>query len=225
MPKNTSVPVNGERVYADRKRQQLSIAALVEKSRQDPKSIQVSKSTFERAERGESIRRSSLRAIADLLGQPYERYVKNAGLITGSSADISGAWIGYFLEPDSYLKLQLVSIESQFRQQGAVIEEVSAIVEREGDRSREICVEAQLIDDLLITKHYVEGWTQPSGISCTMLKLTRGNCVLTGHTMWYDLDTEKIESSPNVMVKKDSEYFEDYLKIARQEVSAQMGRV
>lgn len=214
MAKKSSVIVDGEKLYTDRKRLGLSVQALVDKSKESPLNMHVSKSTIDRAERGLAIRQSSLKAIARLLNEPHEKYIYSSELQVGSEANLSGAWEGFFIEPDINLRPSIVEIKMVFNQQNGLTSEMDALIRRADEESTEKAVETQLIDDLVLVKSYIVGWKQPSGISSTMMKLSRGDDLLDGYTTWLDLDSQDIEVSKIILARKSSRYFEKYWRMA-----------
>lgn len=224
MSANT-VKVKGPLLASDMFEAKLSRDRLLSKISEKGEFEVPSTSTLRRAEAGGPIEIEMLKAIAHGLGYPINRYIDTGeDLPSETLCKIGGSWEGYYIELDmDCKKLGLVSSEMSIVQHGANLH-IHAIETEEGtqiERGEEV-LEALIVRDMVMTKSRVTGWAPPFGVGYTLLKVSRGDEVMRGHSIWYDLDTEEIETSKCIYVRSDSQYREHYLERVKEELEAEI---
>lgn len=213
---STSITPNCILLVSDRENQSMSQESLEYIIKESGASVNIS--TIRRAERGQNIRMDSLVSIARGLGYDAERYILDESLLENvSNADVSGDWLGYFIELDiskNITENSLVTSTMQISQHGCNLQ-INAITETpDGDNREMRFVDATLLRDMLAFRSFYPAWRQPSGVASSQLKLGKGGDWLDGFSIWYDLDTEQIECSREIHVRKDAPYFDAYCEEA-----------
>jgi transcriptional regulator with XRE-family HTH domain len=210
------VKVNGVLLSSDLGVSNMTKDVLLDKIAESGGEFVPSKSTLQRAERGEVIQYEMLKAIAGGLGFHVDRYVvEHSELEASTTCDIAGMWEGFYIEPDADARPSIVGSEMQIVQHGANLFIYHTDAEESGEERTNEVLEAYIIRDLVMIKSKVGGWTPPFGVSNSQLKLKNGDDVLAGYSVWYDLDTAEIECSKAVYVRASSQYRDAYLEKAK----------
>lgn len=210
-----SVPVDGPKLWADR----IAVASTEERFLDLMGERAVSLSTLQRAENGRFVQLQKLKAIAETIGQPVEKYVRNESIIAqGTTCDVSGVWQGHYIEPDVTLNPCLVSLSMTIIQRDSRLSVEVNEVGSDGEEREEHIVDANIVGDMLLLKSLIDGWKQPSGISTVMLKITHGDEYMTGFATWYDKDTNQIESSRIAFAREGTHSFKAFLSKAERSV-------
>ncbi|MEM1402938.1 MAG: hypothetical protein AAGG55_06365 [Pseudomonadota bacterium] len=207
-----SVPVNGPVLWADR----LKVASTEEAFLDLMGDRAVSLSTLQRAERSQPIQLDKLELIAAVLGETCEKYVRKSSKIDPrTSCDITGSWVGMYVEPNIDHELVLVESDVKIQQRESLLSINISERGSDGELRSEVIVEGYVYDHLVYILSYIEGWRLPWGMSSTMLKVDVGEEVLRGRSTWYDKDTTQVETSENIFVRKGSHMFDTYVERAR----------
>lgn len=215
------VKVNGVLLSSDLEASSMTRGVLLDKIAESGGKVVPSKSTLQRAERGEVIQYEMLKAIVGGLNAgglkfSVDRYVvEHSELEASTTCDIAGMWEGFYIEPDADARASIVESEMQIVQHGANLFIYHNDAEENGDDRADDVIEACIIRDLVMIKSKVGQWTPPFGVSNSQLKLKNGDDVLAGYSIWYDLDTEEIECSKAVYVRASSQYRDAYFEKAK----------
>lgn len=205
-----SVKVNGEMLKADRKQaghtQQSLMAACGS----------VSLATLRRAEQGHRIRKVSLDRIAAVLDHEVDRYIR-AELLnqkTEFAITVEGKWIGLFIEADRGVPPYIVVDETTFHQTGDRVSGGSINLEPSEDRHEQF-EECRVVHNAVVGLHHIDEWQAPFGIGSFVVKSSRNDDWLEGFSSWYDPDTDRIETSRYILVRKASSVCDKYVEEAR----------
>lgn len=181
------------------------------------------RSKVQRVLNGERVMPFTLEQIAAGLDVPVERYridEKKHHLESDHHNDISGRWDGFFVEPDNHKQPSLVRSSWVIAQDEGLAWIDMTDTEESGHQRREVSVEATVVKNVLIVKSRVSGWALPYGIGLQLLKATHSDMQLQGRAIWYDLDTNNIEHSPIIFVRKEADYREQLLEDAERLMQA-----
>jgi transcriptional regulator with XRE-family HTH domain len=212
MPKNihSSARVDGALLKRDRKAAGFTQASF------SAECGSVSLVTVRRAEQGHRIIRAYLNSMAEALGHPVERYIIQDDLAEATEYVVSldGDWTGYFVESDRGALPYVVQEDIELRQTGAFVD---------GDFTcycpteirRETVRGARVINNVISGTIYPDRWLLPSGLASFVQVVSRNNDWLEGFSIWYDPDSDQIETSRMISVRKRSASYLQYLREAR----------
>lgn len=206
----SSVKVNGEVLKSDRKEAghtQQSLTAACGS---------VSLATLRRGEQGHRIRRTALNRIAQVLGQDADRYIR-ADLLnqkTEFAILVEGAWTGLFIEADRGVPPYIVVDETTFHQSGDSLSGGSVNVEPMEERHEQF-EDCRVVHNTIVGVHHIDEWQAPFGIGSFVVKASRNDDWLEGFSSWYDPDTDRIETSRYILVRKASAICDKYVEEAR----------
>lgn len=206
----SSVRVNGELLKSERKKSghtQLSFAEACES---------VSLATIRRAEQGHRVARSSLRRMAEVLGQPQDHFIRPGFLSQKSEFAISvaGDWVGLFIEADRGVPPYVVMEETHIQQQGDKII-AESLVKSPNETRRERYEDCRVVHNAIVGLHHIDEWQAPFGIGAFILKSSRNDDWLEGFSSWFDPDTDRIETSRYILVRKNSAVSDKYIEEAK----------
>ncbi len=207
---NGSVKVNGEALKADRKQAGHTQQSLVVACGS------VSLATLRRAEQGHRVRCASLIRIASILGHEVDRYVR-ADLLnqkTEFAITVEGNWFGLYIEADRGVRPYIVVDETTFHQTGDSVAGGSVNIDPP-DHRQEQFEDCRVVHNTVVGLHHIDAWKAPFGIGSFVVKSTRNDDWLEGFSSWYDPDTDRIETSRYILVRKDSSTSERYVAEAR----------
>ena len=220
-----TVKVNGVLLASDMFQAGLSRDKLLNKISEKGKFEVPAISTLRRAAAGGPIEIEMLKAIAHGLGYPISRYqMVEEDIPTETLCNIGGAWEGYYIEVDMDRKnFGLVSSEMSITQNGPKLYITSTDIENKTNIERsEGIIDAMIVRDILMLRSRVVGWQPPFGFSCTLLKISHGDEMMRGHAVWYDLDTQGIETSKCAYVRSTSQDREPYLDLIRKDLEKEI---
>ena len=207
---SSTVKVNGEILKADRKHAghtQQSLMATCES---------VSLATLRRAEQGHRIRSVFLKRIAEVLGHDVDRYVRTDFLNqkTEFAISIHGQWVGLYIEADRGVPPYVVMDETTFHQTGDSVAGGSVNIDPDEGRHEQF-EDCRVVHNTVVGLHHIDDWQAPFGIGSFVLKSSRNDDWLEGFSSWYDPDTDRIETSRYILVRKSSSICERYVEEAR----------
>jgi len=194
-----SVKVDGARLKRDRKSAGYTQASFAAECGS------VSLASVRRAEQGHRVIKTSLRRMADVLGQDTGHYAITS-ISRGRSdytAQLEGKWTRFYLQTARGIAPFVVSGEVEIRQQGRRIQgELASISPRQ--HRFEKFVDCTVINNMLTGFTVAEGHIGPAGLSTISLVLSRQNNWLDGYIAWFNPDTDQIENSRHIMVRKNT---------------------
>ncbi len=212
MPQNThsSARVDGTLLKKDRKAAGYTQASFAAECGS------VSLVTVRRAEQGNRIIRAYLNSMAEVLGRPMDRYTIEDNLATATEYVVSldGDWTGFFIESDRGALPYVVQEDIELRQNGARVDGDYTCYCPTEIRS-ETVRDARVINNVLYGTLQPVHWQLPSGLSTLMQMVSRNNDWLEGFTVWYDSDSDQIETSRMISVRKRSDAYLQYMREAR----------
>jgi transcriptional regulator with XRE-family HTH domain len=212
MDKDSSVPVDGPKLWADRE----ALSATQEDFLDLMGDSAVSLSTLQRAESSRSIQLGKLTAIAKTIGQPAEKYIRaQPSIDRRTTCEVNGAWEGFYLEPDVSLSPTLIAVRMIIAQKNTQVSIEVYEVGSDGEERNENVIDATIVGDMLKITSVIDGWKQPTGITTVMLKVSHGDEYMAGFAIWYDKDTNHIESSKIAFARVGTHSFSDFLEKAK----------
>ncbi len=210
----SSVLVEGELLKSDRKKAgytQQSFCAVCNS---------VSLATVRRAEQGNRVFVPALRKMAEVLGHPLERYVRPDFIHQKAEYAISieGDWTGFFVEADRGVHPYVVEEATVLKQLGDRVTGTTKITGSSEERQEHL-EDCRVVHNALLGLHQVDDWQAPFGIGTFIVKSMRNDDWLEGFSSWFDPDTDLVETSRYILVRKSSRSFEKYCEEARKILS------
>ncbi len=207
----SSVLVNGDVLKMDRK------AASHTQQSFSAACGSVSLATVRRAEQGHRIVISLLEMMAKVLGNPTEKYIRHEIINEKSeySISIDGEWVGFYVETDRGATPYMVEEDITFHQTGNRITGTSVTRDPVEERHEQF-EDCKVVHNAVMGLHHVDGWQAPFGIGTFILKSSRNDDWLEGFSSWHDPDSDRIETTRFIIVRKNSLSFDKYYSEAKQ---------
>lgn len=177
----------------------------------------VSLATVRRAEQGHRVVISSLEMMAKVLGSPTEKYLRHEIINEKSeySISIDGEWVGFYVETDRGATPYVVEEDITFHQSGNRVTGTS-VTKVPVEERREQFEDCKVVHNSVMGLHHVDDWQAPFGIGTFILKSSRNDDWLEGFSAWHDPDSDRIETTRFIIVRKSSLSFDKYYKEAKQ---------
>ncbi len=210
MGKKSTVQVNGRLLKAHRK------AARFTQESFAAECGSVSPVTVRRAENGNRIMRPYLNRIAQVLGQSADRYAADSGLESQQTPPVSidGQWTGFFIEDDRNMLPYVVQETIMIRQEKDRFE-ASYTCYAPHEIRKETVRNGRIVGNVAFGTIIPDDWPLPSGLTNFVQMTSRNNDWLEGFHSWYDPDTDQIETSRLIAVRRASKSYGAYLRDAR----------
>jgi len=214
---NASVSVDGTLLKTDRKAAGFTQASFCAEC------ASVSLITVRRAEQGHRIIRPYLARMASVLGRPVERYAVEDELAAATEyvVSLTGEWTGFYIEADRGALPCVVQEDIVLRQNGAYVDGDYCVYAPTEIRTEKL-KGGRVINNVLSGVICPSQWLLPSGMASLMQMVSRNNDWLEGFTVWYDSDSDQIETSRMISVRKNSAFYLQYLREARRIVEGDL---
>lgn len=176
-----------------------------------------------RAERSQKVIRSSVRRMAETLGQPVERYLAENREVepTSKTLNARGVWTGYYVEADRGIPPCVIELAATFStEDGIVAGKFCSTRDNETlfEDLQHIKIEADVVSGL----SEVNGWLLPHGRGALILKALRDMDWLEGFHSWMDPDSSVIETSRLILVRRTSPNYSVYCKRAHEIITEEV---
>ncbi|MDW3224920.1 MAG: hypothetical protein R8G34_18890 [Paracoccaceae bacterium] len=176
----------------------------------------VSTPTVYRAERGGPVLKSYLAAMARQLDVDMDRLIDDAEPVDGAGEphNLTGSWVGLYIGADRFGQPYLIQEKADLIQTGKSVHGHTTIETREG-------VMLDRLEDCFLTDNVFSGQTRseqwPFPLDCAAFVTSgiRNLTRLDGYISWFDLDTERPESSRYLLIRRDSPRFDSDVAEAR----------
>ncbi|MGI9463004.1 MAG: hypothetical protein ACR2OM_03645 [Aestuariivirgaceae bacterium] len=182
----------------------------------------ISLSTLQRAELSQRIDISSARYICAFLDESVDRFlIDQANEVQEFEPDLSGEWIFFFIECDAYRSYNVRRGVCHLTMNEDGIIGKDFIADDKG-KAVERIVTARRIRNVIMGETTVDGSTPPYGCGQFMAALRRGDDWLDGVSTWYDRDTDRVEWSRDIWVRRSCLDEEALIDLAKREMDEEL---